>query len=96
MAITLSHSTVVSKVHRCYPNGEMIAKGTVSLFENNNPNRYDPVMVNDLSVRNSNGVAFFERKETFSVQSMRALAAALIEIADDAEKAAEKMRELAK
>ena len=96
MAITLSHSTVVSKAHPCRPNGEMIAKGTVSLFENGNPNHYDPVVVNDITVRNSNGITFFERKERLSVQSMRALAAALIEIADDAEKAAEQMRKLRK
>ena len=94
--IKLSHSTVVSKEYACYPNGEMIAKGTVCLFNNKTPNKYDPVKVGEISVRNSNGVAFFERKETLSVETMRAIASALTEIADEAEKATEQMIKLAK
>ena len=94
--ITLSHSTVVSKEYACYPNGEMIAKGTVCLFNNKTPNKYDPVKVGEISVRNSNGVAFFERKENLSVETMRAIASALTEIADEAEKATEQMIKLAK
>ena len=94
--ITLSHSTVVSKEYPSYPNGDMIGKGTVCLFDNKTPTKYDPVKVGEISVRNNNGVAFFERKEKLSVQTMRAIAAALIELADEAEKANEQMIKLSK
>lgn len=76
-----------------YPHGNLTTRGTVNHFDNKKIGTYDPVKVANISVRNENGIAFFESKE-LRVSALRAIAAGLIEIADKAELAAASMNEL--
>ena len=96
MDYTISSCFVKSDEHTSHPNGELTARGFVNFFNNRSPDRYNPVKVEKIDITNSNGVSFFKRDTEISVSALRAIAAGLIEIADKAEKANLRMKELNK
>jgi hypothetical protein len=96
MSHTINSCLVVSDPVRSFPNGEMTARGNVEYFSNKGFSKADPVKVKDVSVTNSNGVIFGQFREAISVETLRAIAEGLIQIADDAEAAMIRMEGLNK
>ena len=96
MSHTINSCLVVSDPIHSFPNGKMTARGTVEYFSNKNFSKADPVKVKNVSVTNSNGVVFGQFREDISVETLRAIAEGLIDIADDAEAAMIRMEGLNK
>jgi hypothetical protein len=97
MNYTINTCLLKSQEFKSYPNGNLTTLGTVNYFTNKNADsNYNPIKVSNISARNENGVAFFERKEDTSIETLRAIAKGLLEIADHAEKAHARMEELNK
>jgi len=87
MSITVSSCLVQSKDFVCRPNGTLVAKGTVDYFENKYADEvHNPVAVTRIYIQNENGVTFFESPK-MSVQTMRAVSKALLDISLQAEEA---------
>jgi hypothetical protein len=87
MSITVSSCLVQSKDFESRPNGTLVAKGTVDYFENRNVNEvHNPVAVTRIFIQNENGVTFFESPK-LSVQTLRAISKALLDISLEAEEA---------
>lgn len=94
--MTIASCLVKSEPFLSDPNGALTAAGTVSYFINTNPyDEYTPTRISNVSVTNKNGVVFFgsERAE-YSASALRAIADALIELANRAEDAHTKLIEL--
>ena len=96
MNYTISSCLVKSQEFTSYPNGNLTAVGTVNYFTNQNADKYNPVKLVNIKVTNQNGIAFFERSNETNVNYLRATAKALLEIADNAEKANDRMLEINK
>lgn len=94
MNYTINTCLVQSQRFKSFPNGNLTTKGTVNYFINLRSNAYDPIKVSNISVANENDVKFFERKEETSVDTLRAIAKGLIEIANNAEEANARMKKL--
>jgi hypothetical protein len=96
MSIIISSCLVKSEHHESFPNGELVASGTVSYFLNTKPyNEYTQTLITKVSVTNINGVQFFGDDRTeYSASALRAIADALIELANRAEDAHTKLIEL--
>jgi hypothetical protein len=92
--IVVSRSMVQSQAYQCRPNGTLIGKGTVSYFENKHAdNVYNPIVVTNIFIDNENGVSFFQSPK-LSVQSMRGVAKALMDMATEAEAAHKQLLEI--
>jgi hypothetical protein len=88
MNYTISSAFIKSDQHRSYPNGELIARGSVNYFNNTIPRSANtPTKVADISITNDNGISFFKADRELSVSTIRAIANALSEIADKAQEA---------
>jgi hypothetical protein len=88
MNYTISSASIKSDPHRSYPNGELIARGSVNYFENTAPRSPNtPTKVADLIIINYNGASFFKSDRVLSISTIRAIANALSEIADKAQEA---------
>lgn len=96
MSHTINSCLVVSDPVRAFPNGEMTARGNVEYFLNKGFSKSDPVKVKNVTVTNSNGVVFGTFRDEISVETLRAIAEGLIQIADDAEAAMARMEGLNK
>ena len=87
MSITVSSSLVQSQGFVCRPNGTLVANGTVDYFENRHANEvHNPVAVTRIFIQNESGVTFFESPK-LSIQTMRAISKALLDISLQAEEA---------
>lgn len=88
MNYTISSAFIKSDPHRSYPNGELIARGSVNYFDNTIPRSANtPTKVTDLTISNDNGINFFKSDRVLSISTIRAIANALSEIADKAQEA---------
>ena len=98
MSTTIASCLVKSEHHESFPNGNLVANGTVSYFHNTKPHSdYTQTLITNVSVTNINGVKFFGGdKDEYSASALRAIASTLIEIADLAENAHTKLIELNK
>ena len=96
MSITIASCIVKSELHESFPNGDLVAKGIVNHYDNTKPyNEYTQTLIKKVSVTNSNGVDFFGKDRTeYSASALRAIADALIELANRAEDAHTKLIEL--
>lgn len=92
----ISSCLVTSTPFNSHPNGELTGRANVSWFNNKNVNRYEPVKVDKIDITNPNGVSFFKRDSEISTSALRAIAGSLLEIAENAETARERMFELNK
>lgn len=88
MNYTISSAFVRSDPQYSYPNGELTARGSVNYFNNSVPRSANtPTKVADISITNDNGVSFFKADRELSINTIRAIANALSEIADKAQEA---------
>lgn len=96
MSITIASCLVKSELHGSFPNGDLVASGIVNHYDNTNSyNEYTQTLIKKVSVVNSNFVHFFGKDRTeYSASALRAIAYALIELADRAEEAHTKLIEL--
>ena len=93
MSTTIASCIVKSQHHESFPNGNLVANGTVNYFNNTKPHTvYTETLITNVSVTNINGVKFFgEDRNEYSASALRAIASTLIEIADLAEDAHTKL-----
>ena len=85
---------VQSQAYQCRPNGTLLGKGTVSYFDNKHSDpEYNPIVVTNIFIDNENGVSFFQSPK-LSVQSMRGVARALLDMATEAEVAHKQLLEI--
>jgi hypothetical protein len=96
--LTIASCIVKSESHTSYPNGALVAKGTVNYFENPQPScGYIPTRIKNVSVTNDGGVEFFGgEKSEYTASTLRAIAKAISELADLAEESHIKLIELNK
>jgi len=86
--ITISSSHIVSTGYDSMPSGLLKAYGDV--ISGQSGTDFDPVTVTNIMVLNENGWSFFA-SEKLSVSALRAIAAGLVELADEAEEAHRKL-----
>ena len=92
--IIISSCTVKSVEHGSYPNGSLIATGTVHYADNTKPwSQYTETRIKDVKVVNCNNVEFFgsARIDGYSADALRAIAHGLLDIADLAEQSHTKL-----
>ena len=94
--MTIASCLVKSEPYGSFPNGTLSATGTVSYFLNTRPYCENiQTLITKVSVTNSNGVQFFGEDQTeYSASALRAIANAIIELAERAEAAHAKLIEL--
>ena len=92
--IIISSCTVKSVEHGSYPNGSLVATGTVHYADNKKPwSEYTETKIKDVKVVNCNNVDFFgsARTDGYSADALRAIAHGLLDIADLAEQSHTKL-----
>ena len=92
--IIISSCTVKSVEHGSYPNGSLVATGTVHYADNKKPwSEYTETKIKDVKVVNCNNVDFFgsARIDGYSADALRAIAHGLLDIADLAEQSHTKL-----
>lgn len=96
--IVIASCEVNSQEYYSFPNGALVANGTINHSNNTKPyGEHIETVISGVKVFNANKVQFFGAdKDKYSASALRAIANALTELADLAEESHKKLIELNK